>query len=129
MHRHDFDSVLTPVNYHLYTADAEFRDNFDILYELLKERDVALRTIKATARKPWVGDHKLATWYEPFTTPEDIRAAMSWVLGSFPYIAGLATAGETTLLDKAIAAEADRMDVDQAAAHLALIDDYRTIFV
>ena len=96
--RHDFDSVLTPVNYHLYTADAEFRANFDILYELLEERDVALRTIKATARKPWVGDHKLATWYEPFTTPEDIRAAMSWVLGSFPYIAGLATAGETTLL-------------------------------
>jgi aryl-alcohol dehydrogenase-like predicted oxidoreductase len=127
--RHDFDSVLTPVNYHLYTADAEFRENFDILYELLKERDVALRTIKATARKPWVGDHELATWYEPFTTPEDIRAAMSWVLGSFPYIAGLATAGETTLLDKAIAAEADRMDVAEAAAHLALIDDYRTIFV
>ena len=129
VHRHDFDSVLTPVNYNLYTADAEFRDNFDVLYGLLKERDVALRTIKATARKPWVGDHELATWYEPFTTPEDIRAAMSWVLGSFPYIAGLATAGETTLLDKAIAAEADRMDVAEAAAHLALIDDYRTIFV
>jgi hypothetical protein len=51
------------------------------------------------------------------------------VLGAFPYIAGLATAGETTLLGKAIAAEADRMDVADAAAHLALIDDYRTIFV
>jgi len=127
--RHDFDSVLTPVNYHLYTADPEFRDNFDLLYELLQERDVALRTIKATARKPWVGDHKLATWYEPFTTPDDIRAAMSWVLGSFPYIAGLPTAGETTLLEAAIAAEADRMEVAEAAAHLALIDDYRTIFV
>jgi aryl-alcohol dehydrogenase-like predicted oxidoreductase len=129
VHRHDFDSVLTPVNYHLYTADPEFRDNFDLLYELLRERDVALRTIKATARKPWVGDHKLATWYEPFTTPEDIRAAMSWVLGSFPSIAGLATAGETKLLEAAIAAEADRMEVAEAAAHLALIDDYRTIFV
>ncbi len=129
VHRHDFDSVLTPVNYHLYTADAEFRANFDILYELLTERDVALRTIKATARKPWVGEHELATWYEPFTTAEDIRAAMSWVLGSFPQIAGLATAGETTLLEAAIAAEADRMDVAEAAAHLATIDDYRTIFV
>jgi aryl-alcohol dehydrogenase-like predicted oxidoreductase len=127
--RHDFDSVLTPVNYQLYTADDEFRANFDILYELLQERDVALRTIKAIARKPWVGDHTLATWYEPFTDAEDIRAAMSWVLGSFGYIAGLATAGETTLLEAAIAAEANRMDVAEAAAHLAMIGDYRTIFV
>ena len=127
--RHDFDAVLTPVNYQLYTADDNFRANFDILYDLLQDRDVALRTIKAIARKPWVGDHQLATWYEPFTDAEDIRAAMSWVLGSFPYIAGLATAGETTLLDKAIAAEADRMDVAEAAARLTLIDDYQTIFV
>jgi aryl-alcohol dehydrogenase-like predicted oxidoreductase len=129
LRRHDFDSVLTPVNYHLYTADNTFRDNFDILYEMLQDSDVALRTIKAIARKPWVADRALATWYEPFTEPEDIRAAMSWVLGTFPYIAGLATAGETTLLDKAIAAEANRMDVAEAAAPLAMVDDYSTIFV
>jgi aryl-alcohol dehydrogenase-like predicted oxidoreductase len=129
LRRHDFDSVLTPVNYHLYTADDDFRANFDILYQLVQERDVALRTIKAIARKPWVADRQLATWYEPFTDPEDIRAAMSWVLGSFPYIAGLATAGETTLLDEAVAAEANRMDVEEASAHLARIDDYSTIFV
>lgn len=129
LRRHDFDSVLTPVNYHHYTADAEFRANFDVLYALTQDRDVALRTIKAIARKPWVGEHRLATWYEPFTEAEDIRAALSWVLGTFPGIAGLATAGETTLLGKAIAAEADRMDVAEAAEHLARISDYRTIFV
>ncbi len=129
LRRHDFDSVLTPVNYHLYTADAEFRANFDVLYALVKERDVALRTIKAIARRPWVGEHRLATWYEPFTEAEDIRAALSWVLGTFPGIAGLATAGETTLLGKAIAAEADRLDVAAAAAHLARVTDYETIFV
>lgn len=129
LRRHDFDSVLTPVNYHLYTADDAFRANFDTLYALVKDRDVALRTIKAIARKPWVGHRHLATWYEPFTTPEDIRAAISWVLGTFPAIAGLAAAGETTLLDKAIAAELNRMDVAQASAHLAQVGDYRTIFV
>jgi len=51
------------------------------------------------------------------------------VLGTFPGIAGLATAGETTLLGKAIAAEADRMDVAEAAGHLARVSDYQTIFV
>lgn len=96
---------------------------------LIQERDVALRTIKAIARKPWIGGHRLATWYEPLTEAEDIRAALSWVLGTFPGIAGLATAGETTLLGKAIAAEASRMDVEEAAVHLARISDYRTIFV
>jgi aryl-alcohol dehydrogenase-like predicted oxidoreductase len=129
LRRHDFDSVLTPVNYHLYTADDSFRANFDILYGMLQDRDVALRTIKAIARRPWTGDRELATWYEPFTDPEDIRAAISWVLGTFPYIAGLATAGETTLLDKAIVAEANRMDLAEASAHLALLGDYETIFV
>lgn len=129
LRRHDFDSVLTPVNYHLYTADDEFRANFDRLYELVQDRDVALRTIKAIARKPWVGERQLATWYEPFTMPEDIRAAISWVLGTFPSIAGLATAGETTLLGKAIAAEANPMDAPEAAAHLALVGDYESIFV
>lgn len=129
LRRHDFDSVLTPVNYHLYTADAEFAANFDVLYELVRDRDVALRTIKAIARKPWIGDRELATWYEPFTDAEDIRAAMSWVLKTFPYIAGLATAGETTLLGKAIAAEANRMDLDEATARLAAVDDYASIFV
>lgn len=129
LRRHDFDSVLTPVNYHLYTADQEFRARFDTLYQLVQEHDVALRTIKAIARKPWAGEHHLATWYEPFTQPEDIRAAISWVLGTFPAIAGLATAGETTLLGKAIDAESNRMDVTQAAAHLARISDYESIFV
>lgn len=129
LRRHDFDSVLTPLNYHLYTADPEFRANFDALYELVRQRDVALRTIKAIARKPWDADRSLATWYEPFTHAEDIRAAISWVLATFPAVAGLATAGETTLLGKAIAAESDRMDADAAADHLARIGDYRTIFV
>ena len=50
------------------------------------------------------------------------------MLGTFPYIAGLPTAGETTLLGEAIAAEADRMDVAEASAHLARISDYKTIF-
>ena len=129
LRRHDFDSVLTPVNYHLYTADATFRTNFDTLYEMIQDRDVALRTIKAIARRPWTGDRQLATWYEPFTDPEDICAAISWVLDTFQYIAGLATAGETTLLDKAIAAEANRMELAEASAHLALSSDYSTIFV
>lgn len=129
LRRFDFDSVLTPLNYHLYTADQQFAEDFDALCALVGERDVALRTIKAIAWRPWGGDRELATWYRPFTDPEDIRAAISWVLESFPLITGLATAGETTLLQHAIAAEAHRMPLDEAAARLAKVQNYETIFV
>jgi aryl-alcohol dehydrogenase-like predicted oxidoreductase len=129
LRRFDFDSVLTPLNYHLYTADQQFAEDFDALYALAAEKDVALRTIKAIAWRPWGGDRELSTWYRPFTDPEDIRAAISWVLASFPLVAGLATAGETTLLGHAIAAEADRMSIEEASARLAAVQDYATIFV
>ena len=121
--------MLTPLNYHHYMADPEFKGNFDVLYDMVQQRDVALRTIKAIARKPWDAGRELSTWYEPFTEPEDIRAAISWVLATFPAVAGLATAGETTLLGKAIAAESDRMDAAAAADYLAKVPDYQTIFV
>ncbi len=129
LRRFDFDSVLTPLNYHLYTADQHFAEDFDALYQMVGERDVALRTIKAIAWRPWGGDRELATWYRPLTDLEDIRAAISWVLASFPLVAGVATAGETTLLANAITAEAHRMPLEEAAARLASVPDYRSIFV
>lgn len=129
LRRFDFDSILTPLNYHLYTADRQFAEDFDTLYAMVGERDVALRTIKAIAWRPWGGDRELATWYRPFTDPDDIRAAISWVLATFPLVAGLATAGETSLLGLAIEAEANRMPLEEAAARLAAVGDYASIFV
>ena len=50
------------------------------------------------------------------------------MLGSFPLVSGLATAGETSLLPRAVDAERDLTDVASAAERLSAIDDYRTIF-
>lgn len=129
LRRFDFDSVLTPMNYHHYTADPAFAADFDELYTLTGERDVALRTIKAVARRPWDGAREYATWYRPFDDPELIRAAISWVLATFPRIAGIATAGEVTLLRHAIAAEKHLLTSEEAAAQLAQVEDWATIFV
>ncbi len=128
LRRYDFDSVLTPLNYHLYTADAEFADAFDTLYEMCGARDTALRTIKAVARRPWPAQQALTTWYEPFTDAADVRAAIWWVLGTFPEIAGIPTAGDTTLLPAAISAANDPMDPAEAADHLAQITGYASVF-
>ncbi|MGJ6979480.1 aldo/keto reductase [Aestuariimicrobium soli] len=129
LRRFDFDSVLTPMNHQLY-ADPQFAEHFSALLDLVDERDVGLRTIKAIARRPWSSEERRwATWYEPFDTQELVTAAVSWVLGRFPQIAGLATAGESRLLPLVYEAEAHRIDADEADAVLAEVEDYRSIFV
>lgn len=129
LRRFDFDSVLTPMNHQLH-AEAQFAEDFAALLELVEAQDVGLRTIKAIARRPWDdNERRYATWYEPFDTQDLITAAVSWVLGTFPQIAGLATAGESRLLPMVYEAEANRISVDEAHAVLSEVEDYRSIFV
>lgn len=128
LRRLDFDSVLTPLNWLLY-QDPRFADAIDELFALASARDVAVRTIKAVMRRPWVkGEQRYATWYVPFDRQREATAAISWVLEKFPQVAGIATAGEARLLYQAITAEANRMDLDEAEEVLSGVPDYETIF-
>lgn len=128
LQRFDFDAVLTPMNYHLW-QDLEYRERFTALLEELERRDIGLRTIKATAHRPYLeGEQRYNTWYRPFDEQQRITAAISWVLAQFPQIAGLPTAGELSLLGAAITAEAQRMTLDEAEAVLAKVDDYASPF-
>lgn len=127
LRRFDFDSVLTVYNYQLM-ADPKFADGFEALSALVRERDVALRVIKAIAHKPWLdAEHTYSTWYVPFDTQERISAAVSWVLAN-PLVTGIATAGETRLLDKMIEAEANRLPFEAAERVLAGVEDFASIF-
>ncbi|CAI9410857.1 aldo/keto reductase [Aestuariimicrobium sp. T2.26MG-19.2B] len=129
LRRYDFDSVLTPLNHQLY-SEPEFAENFHTLLDLVEQKDVGLRTIKAVARRPWDDqERRYATWYEPFDTQDLVTAAVSWVLGKFPTITGIATAGESRLLPLVYEAEANRISVDEADSVLSRVDDYRSIFV
>lgn len=128
LRRFDFDSVLTPLNWKLW-QDAEFRSGFEALADEIATRNVGLRTIKAVAPRPYnEGEQQYQTWYRPFDQQQRTTAAISWVLGNFPQVTAIATAGETTLLAQAIEAEANRMDVDEAAEILAAVDDYASPF-
>lgn len=129
LHRFDFDSVLCPMNHQLY-RDPRFAEDFAALSEAAQQRDVGLRTIKTIARRPWAeGEQDLRTWYKPLTDPHHIRAAVSWVLGRFPQITGIATASDPTLQRAMIDAEANRMDLDEAEEVLGSLDSYSTVFV
>lgn len=129
LNRFDYDSVLTPLNWKLW-QDLDYRDRFNALLDEVVARNVGLRTIKTISHRPYQdGDHRYQTWYRPFDDQVQISAAISWVLGRFPQITGIATAGETSLLGKAIEAEASRMPLDEAEQVLAAVTDYASPFV
>jgi len=100
LERFDFDSVLLPYNPTMM-QNPEYAADFERLVTVCRARNVAVQTIKALAKGPW-GDkpQTYATWYEPFTTQEEIDLAVQWVL-SRPGVF-LNTVGDITLLPKVL---------------------------
>ena len=129
LRRHPFASVLTPLNPALWQVPG-YREDYEALVAEVQRQDVALMTIKTVARRNWPegADQSFATWYEPQSEPERIRAGVSWVL-AHPEVTGLATPGDVRLLKHVLAAEADRMPVAEAEAVLAGDEDYSSPFV
>ncbi len=133
LRRFPFDSILTPLNHRLF-QEPGYQESFEALVAAVKEADAALMTIKMIAKRPWPTDARpYDTWYEPFDEQRMITAAITWLLNGHPEVTGLATAGETKLLNKVIQAEKDRagMTVEEAAAVLAGLpaDEYSSPFV
>ena len=135
LRRFPFATVLTPLNAVLWREE-RFRDDWAALVEEVRRQDAALMTIKTVSRRNWpgvaegepVGDRDYATWYEPLVDPEQIRAAVSWVL-AHEEVTGLATAGDVRLLRHLVAAEREPMDLLDAEAALAGVEHYSSPFV
>jgi aryl-alcohol dehydrogenase-like predicted oxidoreductase len=96
----DFDSVLMPYNYLLHAND-RYRNDFEEVVRLCKERGVAVQTIKSLARGPWgVAPQTGNTWYQPLEEQRDIDLAVHWVLGRGDVF--LNTVGDVDLLPKVL---------------------------
>lgn len=108
----DFDSVLLPFN-HTMMQDPRYAAEFEALYTLCRERNVAIQTIKSVARRRWRDDDdsRRFSWYEPIRDPAALRHAVHWVLAR-PHTF-LNTSSDATLLRTTL--EAAR-DFDPAAA-------------
>jgi aryl-alcohol dehydrogenase-like predicted oxidoreductase len=80
LERFDFDSVLLPYSYTMM-QNPEYAADFEALFTLCRERDVAVQTIKAVVYKPWgEREHTANTWYEPLDQQAAVDAAVWWVL-------------------------------------------------
>ena len=122
-----FDTVLSPINWVL-SQDPGYLAAYERLVAEVRRQDAALMVIKTVARRVWPGPPDHATWYEPFSDPEHIRAAVSWAL-RHPELVALATPGDVRLLRHVIAAEADRMELVEATDVLARTPDYSSPFL
>jgi aryl-alcohol dehydrogenase-like predicted oxidoreductase len=79
--RFPFDSVLLPCNYMLM-RDGAYREAFDDLASLCRERQIAVQIIKTGQRRPYRDDDaRHATWYKPFEDPRAMAMAIHWALG------------------------------------------------
>jgi aryl-alcohol dehydrogenase-like predicted oxidoreductase len=98
----DFDSVLLPYSYTMMQNE-QYRSEFEALYALCRERDVAVQTIKSLVHTPW-GDatQTHATWYKPLEDQAAIDTAVHWVLGRPDLF--LNTVGDIHILPKMLGA-------------------------
>jgi len=104
LERFDFDAVLLPYNY-LTMQNPYYAENFNALVAECQARNIAVQTIKAIARAPWMDhEHTRATWYAPLEDPAAIDSAVHWVL-SRPGIF-LNTVGDIHLLPNVLDAAA-----------------------
>ena len=83
LERFDYDSVLLPYNFTM-RADDRYHDEVEQLLTVCQQRDVAVQTIKAVARRRWPADtsRDRRSWYEPIDDPGAIARAVHYVLGS-----------------------------------------------
>ena len=96
--RFDFDSVLLPYNF--FMADNErYRQAFEEILTICRERNVAVQIIKSIARGPWATtERSRTTWYQPLEAQPDIDRAVHWAMG-LPGV-HLNTAGDLDLLPR-----------------------------
>src|SRR5213080_800819 len=80
--RHDFDAVLLPYNFFM-AQDARYREAFEAVLAVCRERNVAVQVIKSIARGPWATtERRHTTWYQPLEAQADIDRAVHWALGA-----------------------------------------------
>ena len=118
--RFDFDSVLLPYNFFMAQSD-RYRQNFEEVLGICRERNVAVQLIKTIARGPWATtDRTHTTWYQPLEQPADIDRAIHWAMG----VPGafLNTAGDLTLLPRILDA-ASRFERRPADAEMSAMLD------
>ena len=117
--RYDLDTVMFPVNPRLW-SDPEYRRDAEALLEYAAEHDVGVMAIKAAAARPWAGRERTAsTWYEPYTSADEVDRGVRFAL-STPGVHAFCTPGDTGVLATALLAAAGDTSMDEGERQAAM---------
>ncbi len=128
LNRFPFDTVLVPVNRVMAAHPDDFNE-FSILMEIAKARDVGTIAIKAIAKRRWQFPmHMYQTWYEPFEKQAEIDVNLWYVLSQD--VATTAMPSDIRLWPKLInAAQRFRaLDAREQAEAIAQVRRYQPLF-
>jgi aryl-alcohol dehydrogenase-like predicted oxidoreductase len=118
--RFDFDSVLMPYNV-FFAQQERYRQTFEEVLTLCRERNVAVQIIKSIARGPWATTERThTTWYQPLEAQADIDRAVHWAM-AIPGV-HLNSAGDLSLLPRFLDA-ASRFARRPADAEMTAMQD------
>jgi len=129
LRRFDFDTVMLPLNFVLWSIP-QYRRDFEALMEECARRDVGVQIIKTLAKAPWGEREKTyACWYEPFDQQGEIDQAVAFNLAQ--PIHTMCSTGDVTILPRMLAAAERMKPLAQPAreALLATADRYESPFV
>jgi len=127
LNRFDFDTVMFPLNFILYT-DSTYRSDTERLLNICQERDVGVMIIKTAARGTYPGERSYQTWYQPFDEMEQIQAAVNFVLSQ--EVNGLCTTGDIRILPNVLAAcqNFTPLNAEEQAALIQSGEAYEPLF-
>ena len=110
---YDFDSVLVPYNQAM-REQPEFAKDLEELISVCREKEVAVQTIKAVARRRWreQDEGKRFSWYMPIRDEAALRRAVHYVLGRPGLF--LNTTSDATLLAAVLEAASEKIEVPDA---------------
>jgi aryl-alcohol dehydrogenase-like predicted oxidoreductase len=123
LRRYDLDTVMFPVNPRLW-SEPDYRRDAEALLAHTEQNDVGVMAIKAAAARPWSDrDRTAATWYEPYTSPEEVSRGVRFAL-SVPGVHAFCTPGDVGVLATALEAAEDLtlmdpVEQDRAQAEVA----------
>lgn len=129
LRRFDFDTVMLPLNFVLWSIP-QYRRDFEALMDECARRDVGVHVIKTLAKAPWgERDKTYACWYEPFDEQGEIDQAVAFNL-AMP-IHTMCSTGDVTILPRMLAAAERVQPLQQPAREqlLATANRYESPFV
>jgi aryl-alcohol dehydrogenase-like predicted oxidoreductase len=124
----DFETILLPVNYVLL-AHPQPQNDYRPVLSMAKKRELGVIAMKSIAKGPWPTEKRTHnTWYEPFTTQQEIDEALWFTLSQNVATAATSSDIRVAKMQLDAAERFSTMSEEEQQRLLVKAADYRPLF-